>query len=55
LTVAVTISFLPWEVYEIIRRLDWLRVGLLVTNLIVLAYLLWWLRRNGRFAKFPAA
>jgi uncharacterized membrane protein (DUF2068 family) len=46
LTVGVTISFLPWEVYEIIRRLDWLRVGLLVTNLIVLAYLIWWLRRN---------
>jgi uncharacterized membrane protein (DUF2068 family) len=46
LTVGVTISFLPWEVYEIIQRLDWLRVGLLVTNLIVLAYLVWWLRRN---------
>jgi uncharacterized membrane protein (DUF2068 family) len=46
LTVGVTISFLPWELYEIVRRLDWLRVGLLVTNLIVLAYLVWWLRRN---------
>jgi uncharacterized membrane protein (DUF2068 family) len=32
--------------YEIVRRLDWLRVGLLVVNLVVLAYLLWWLRRN---------
>ena len=46
LTVGVTISFLPWEVYEITRRLDWLRVGLLLTNLIVLAYLVWWLKRN---------
>jgi uncharacterized membrane protein (DUF2068 family) len=46
LTVGVTTAFLPWEVYEIIRRLDWLRVGLLVTNLLVLAYLVWWLRRN---------
>jgi len=46
LTVGVTISFLPWEVYEIIRRLDWLRVGLFVVNLLVLAYLIWWLRRN---------
>jgi uncharacterized membrane protein (DUF2068 family) len=46
LTVGVTTAFLPWEVYEIIRRLDWLRVGLLVTNLMVLAYLVWWLRRN---------
>ncbi len=46
LTVGLTISFLPWEVYEIVRRLDWLRVGLLVTNLIVLAYLVWWLRNR---------
>jgi uncharacterized membrane protein (DUF2068 family) len=46
LTVAMTMAFLPWELYEIVRRLDWLRVGLLVVNLIVLAYLIWWLRRN---------
>ena len=46
LTVAVTYSFLPWEVYEIMRRPDWVRVGLLVVNLVVLAYLVWWLRRN---------
>jgi uncharacterized membrane protein (DUF2068 family) len=46
LTVGVTMAFLPWEIYEIARRLDWLRVGLLVVNLVVLAYLVWWLRRN---------
>lgn len=46
LTVGVTTAFLPWEVYEIARHLDWIRVCLLVVNLIVLAYLLWWLRRN---------
>jgi uncharacterized membrane protein (DUF2068 family) len=39
-------SFLPWELYEIVRRPDWIRAWLLVINLIVLAYLLWWLRRN---------
>jgi len=48
LTVGVTISFLPWEVYEITRKLDWLRVGLLLVNLAVLAYLIWWLRRGRR-------
>jgi uncharacterized membrane protein (DUF2068 family) len=42
----VTTAFLPWELYEIVRRPDWIRVCLLVVNLIVLAYLLWWLRRN---------
>jgi uncharacterized membrane protein (DUF2068 family) len=46
LTVIVTVSFLPWEMYEIVMRLDWFRVGLFVVNLIVLAYLLWWLRRR---------
>ena len=46
LTVGVTASFLPWEMYEIARRLDWLRVALFAVNLGVLAYLLWWLQRN---------
>jgi uncharacterized membrane protein (DUF2068 family) len=48
LTVIVTVSFLPWELYEIVRHADWLRVCLLVANLIVLAYLVWWLGRNRR-------
>jgi len=46
LTVGLTVSFLPWELYEIVRRLDWVRVGLLVLNLIFLAYLVWALRRK---------
>jgi uncharacterized membrane protein (DUF2068 family) len=32
--------------YEIVRRPDWVRVCLLAANLIVLAYLVWWLRRS---------
>jgi uncharacterized membrane protein (DUF2068 family) len=51
LTVGVTGSFLPWEVYEISRRPDWLRVGLLLVNLMVLAYILWLLRRNRRIGR----
>jgi uncharacterized membrane protein (DUF2068 family) len=51
LTVGVTVSFLPWELYEILRRPDWVRVCLLVANLIVLAYLIWWLRRNRKTGK----
>jgi uncharacterized membrane protein (DUF2068 family) len=53
LTVAVTISFLPWELYEIFRRPDWLRICLLLTNLVVLAYLIWWLRRM-RSGRMPS-
>jgi uncharacterized membrane protein (DUF2068 family) len=48
LTLGVTVAFLPWELYEIVRRPDWIRVCLLLANLAVLAYLLWWLRRTGR-------
>jgi uncharacterized membrane protein (DUF2068 family) len=48
LTVGVTTAFLPWELYEIARRPDWVRVCLLLANLIVLAYLVWWLGRSRR-------
>jgi uncharacterized membrane protein (DUF2068 family) len=46
LTVGVTISFLPLELYEIVRRPDWFRVGILLVNLLVLAYLIWLLQRK---------
>jgi uncharacterized membrane protein (DUF2068 family) len=40
LTLAITASFLPWEILEIFRRLTWVRVGLLTINILVFAYLL---------------
>jgi uncharacterized membrane protein (DUF2068 family) len=40
LTLAITASFLPWEIFEIIRRITWIRVGLLTINILVFAYLL---------------
>ncbi len=46
LTVGLTISFLPWELYELVHKPDWLRAGLLLLNLAVLAYLIWWLQRR---------
>ncbi|HUA98036.1 MAG TPA: DUF2127 domain-containing protein [Terracidiphilus sp.] len=39
LTLAITASFLPWEVFEIYRRLTWVRLGLLTINVLVLLYL----------------
>jgi uncharacterized membrane protein (DUF2068 family) len=48
LTVGATTIFLPWELYEIVRRPDWIRIGVLITNLVVLAYLSWSLRRRLR-------
>jgi uncharacterized membrane protein (DUF2068 family) len=40
LTLAITVAFLPWEVFEIYRRLTWLHVGLLIINVLVFIYLL---------------
>ncbi len=46
LTLLLTISFLPWELYELARRPSWFRLSLLLINLAVLAYLVWLLRRK---------
>ena len=46
LTLALTVSFLPWELYELVRRPNWFRLSLLLINLAVLAYLVWLLRRK---------
>jgi uncharacterized membrane protein (DUF2068 family) len=46
LTLVLTISFLPWELYELARRPDWFRLSLLLINLAVLWYLIWLLRRK---------
>jgi uncharacterized membrane protein (DUF2068 family) len=39
LTLILTASFLPWELFEIIRHLTWLKVVLLVLNIAVVIYL----------------
>jgi uncharacterized membrane protein (DUF2068 family) len=46
LTLILTISFLPWELYELARKPDWFRLSLLLINLAVLWYLIWLLRRK---------
>lgn len=46
LTLSLTVMFLPWELYELMRRPTWIRLGLLLINLLVLAYLLWILERK---------
>lgn len=40
LTLAITASFLPWEVFEVFRRLTMVRAGLLAVNAMVFFYLL---------------
>jgi uncharacterized membrane protein (DUF2068 family) len=40
MTLIITGSFLPLEVYELIRRITWIRSGLFVINAMVFLYLL---------------
>jgi uncharacterized membrane protein (DUF2068 family) len=40
LTLAITASFLPWELFEMFRRLTWFHVGLFTINILVFVYLL---------------
>jgi uncharacterized membrane protein (DUF2068 family) len=40
LTLAITASFLPWEIFEVFRRITWFRAGLLTINIMVFVYLL---------------
>ncbi len=46
LTLILTISFLPWELFELATKPSWLRFGVLLTNLAVLGYLIWLLQRK---------
>ena len=40
LTIGLTASFLPWELFEIARHFTWVKVGVTLLNVIVLLYLL---------------
>lgn len=46
LTLILTVSFLPWELYELARHPNWFRLSLLIINLVVLGYLIWLLKRK---------
>jgi uncharacterized membrane protein (DUF2068 family) len=41
LTIGLTASFLPWEIFEIVRHFTWVKVGVTLLNVLVLLYLLW--------------
>lgn len=33
--------YLPWEILKLAERVDWERTGVLVTNLVIVLYMLW--------------
>ncbi|HEY3991003.1 MAG TPA: DUF2127 domain-containing protein [Acidobacteriaceae bacterium] len=41
LTIGLTASFLPLEIFEIIRYFTWVKVGVTLINVLVLLYLIW--------------
>lgn len=45
-TLWLSISFLPWELYELFRRPSGWHLSILLTNILVVVYLLWMLRRK---------
>ena len=46
LTIFATSSFVPIEVYELIRRATWARGATLAVNLFVVGYLIWKVRQK---------
>jgi uncharacterized membrane protein (DUF2068 family) len=48
LTLAITASFLPWEIYEIYRHHTAIRFCLLTANVLVFLYLLQLVTRRGK-------
>jgi uncharacterized membrane protein (DUF2068 family) len=52
LTIGLTASFLPWEIFELAKHFTWVKVGITLLNVLVLIYLLWVqrlrLRAHGR-------
>jgi len=51
LTLAITASFLPWEIFEVLRRVTWIRSGLLTVNALVVFYLLKMVLERGRYRR----
>ena len=46
LTIIATFSFVPFEVYELMRHVSWPRVATLGINLLVVGYLVWKVRQH---------
>jgi uncharacterized membrane protein (DUF2068 family) len=47
-TLILTASFLPLEIYEILRRMTWIRVSLTLINLAVVIYLIYYVQARMR-------
>ena len=55
LTVVVTALFIPLEIYEVWRKANAIRIGVLVVNLAILVYVVWKLVQEHRGERSPSA
>jgi uncharacterized membrane protein (DUF2068 family) len=55
LTLTLTIGALPWDVWELIKQPTSIRIGVVAINVVVLAYLLWFIRMHRRDQRARAA
>jgi len=49
MTVIVTTSFIPFEIYELVEHPSWAKVAVIAVNVLVVLYLLRRLRREGHW------
>jgi uncharacterized membrane protein (DUF2068 family) len=47
-TLIITASFLPWELFEIIRHTTWIKVVLMLLNVAVVVYLVFYVQMSAR-------
>src|SRR5271156_45901 len=50
-TLILTASFLPWELFEILRHVTWLKVVLTLLNIAVVVYLVFYVQMSARRRK----
>ena len=47
-SIVATSSLLPLEIYEVVKRVTMLRIAVLVSNVAIVAYLVWKVRASRR-------
>jgi uncharacterized membrane protein (DUF2068 family) len=48
LTLVLTASFLPWEIFEILRHVTWVKIILTIINMLVVVYLVYVVNMRAR-------
>lgn len=49
LTAIITTSFIPLEIYELIKHESWMKIGVVIVNALIVVYLVLRLRREGHW------